>query len=90
MPSNTEGWLLDSGVMYLNHGSFGACPRHVMEYRGKLLCEIETEPMDFLVRRLPGELTEQITALESFLGAQPGTIVLIDNTTTGINSVFRS
>ena len=76
--------------MYLNHGSFGACPRHVMEYRGRLLREIEAEPMDFLVRRLYGELTAQITVLESFLGAQPGTIVLTDNTTTGINSVIRS
>jgi isopenicillin-N epimerase len=90
VPTHTEGWLLDSRVMYLNHGSFGACPRHVMEYRGRLLCEIEAEPMDFLVRRLPEETTTQITALESFLGAQPGTIVLTDNTTTGINSVFRS
>lgn len=90
MPSNSGIWLLNRGVEYLNHGSFGACPRHVMEYRGRLLFEIESEPMDFLVRRLPGELTAQISALESFLGAQPGTIVLTDNTTTGINSVIKS
>jgi len=61
-----------------------------MEYRRRLLEEIETEPMDFLVRRLSAELTDQITFLESFLGAQPGTVVLTDNTTTAINSVFRS
>lgn len=90
MPSNTENWLLNRGVTYLNHGSFGACPRYVMEYRSRLLSEIESEPMDFLVRRLPGELSAQITTLESFLGAGPGTIVLTDNTTTGINSVIKS
>jgi isopenicillin-N epimerase len=61
-----------------------------MEYRSRLLSEIEAEPMDFLVRRLSGETTAQIIALESFLGAQHGTIVLTDNTTTGINSVIRS
>ncbi len=90
MPPDTGVWLLDRGVMYLNHGSFGACPTHIMEYRSRLLRQIETEPMDFLVRRLPGELSAQITSLESFLGARPGTIVLVDNTTTGINSVIRS
>lgn len=84
------GWLLDPGVVYLNHGSFGACPLWVAEYREKLLREAEAEPMDFLVRRLQGELTLQLRALEDFLGASCGSLVFTDNTTTGINSVIRS
>lgn len=89
MPSPADAWLLDPSVAYLNHGSFGACPRAVMEYRGKLLQIIEAEPMDFLVRRLFDEISIQIEGLEKFLGAQEGSIVLTDNTTTGINSVIR-
>ncbi len=90
MLSAADCWLLDREVLYLNHGSFGACPIEVMEYRRKLLLEVEAEPMDFLVRRLSGEISAQIRALETFLGAEEGTIVLTDNTTTGMNSVIRS
>lgn len=89
MPLPADAWLLDPGVVYLNHGSFGACPRAVMEYRARLLLEVEAEPMDFLVRRLFSEISLQTEKLEGFLGAQSGTVVLTDNTTAGMNSVIR-
>ena len=60
-----------------------------MEYRARLLLEVEAEPMDFLVRRLFSEISLQTEKLEGFLGAQSGTVVLTDNTTAGMNSVIR-
>jgi isopenicillin-N epimerase len=83
-------WDLSDSVCFLNHGSFGACPREVLSYRESLVRELEAEPMDFLVRRLPLLLAEQIAFLESFLGAEPGSIVLVPNATTGVNTILRS
>lgn len=88
--SASSAWLLDPGVCYLNHGSFGACPAEVVEYRSKLLRLIEREPVDFLTGRLHHELSIQISSLESFLGAQEGTLVMTENTTSGVNSVIGS
>ena len=51
-----ELWPLDQSVAYLNHGSFGACPRAILEHQAALRLELEREPVDFLVRELPGRL----------------------------------
>ena len=51
-----ELFLLDPEVVYLNHGSFGACPRPVFEAYQRFQRELERQPVEFLAleRRLPG------------------------------------
>jgi isopenicillin-N epimerase len=56
-------FLLDPDVAFLNHGSFGACPKHVFERYHAWQRELELEPVDFLARRLPGLLDEARSAL---------------------------
>ena len=44
-------FLLRPDIIFLNHGSFGACPRPVFEaYRQRQL-ELEQQPVEFLGRR---------------------------------------
>lgn len=83
-------WTLDEDVVFLNHGSFGACPSRVIEKRIELVRELERQPLDFLVRNYPARLFEQIAFLEGFTGAQKGSIALIPNATSGVNTVLRS
>ena len=45
-------WALDPEVVYLNHGSFGACPKYIVEKRAEYLRMLEAQPMNFLVREL--------------------------------------
>jgi isopenicillin-N epimerase len=47
-------FLLDPEVVFLNHGSFGSCPRPVFERYHAWQRELEAEPIDFIDRRLPG------------------------------------
>jgi isopenicillin-N epimerase len=81
---------LDPSVAFLNHGSFGACPREVLERSHEWQLELEREPVDFITRRLPGLLAEARAALAAYLGAAPDDLAFLTNATTGVNMAARS
>jgi isopenicillin-N epimerase len=83
-------FLLDPEVAFLNHGSFGACPRPVLERCQAWERELEREPVDFIVRRLPSLLAEAREALAAYVGAEPADLVFVPNATTGVNLAARS
>ena len=45
-------WMLNPDVTFLNHGSFGSCPRPVLEFQQQLRNRLESEPVQFMVRVL--------------------------------------
>ncbi len=83
-------WQLDDSVHFLNHGSFGATPRAVLEHQRHVRDRLEAEPVRFMVRELPGLLDEARAKLADFIGAKPEDLALITNATTGVNAVLRS
>ncbi|HJM56194.1 MAG: aminotransferase [Planctomycetes bacterium] len=86
----SAAWDLDPDVLFLNHGSFGACPRVVMEEQSRLRAELEREPVLFMARRLEGYLDEARESLASFVGVAASDLVFVPNATTGVNAVLRS
>ncbi len=86
-----EDFLLDRTIVHLNHGSFGASPRPVLERQQELRDALERDPVEFLGRRLPEALTEARARLATYLGvADPDRLVLVTNSTTGLNAVAAS
>ena len=83
-------FLLDERLCFLNHGSFGACPKSVLDAQTAWRVEMERDPIRFLVRTLPGLLRTQAEELGSFLGARGQDIAFVENATTGVNAVLRS
>jgi len=83
-------WVLDPSVRYLNHGSFGACPSAVLELQSALRLEMEREPVDFLVAKLPARIDAARQALAGFVGADPQDLAFVANATAGVNAVLRS
>lgn len=83
-------FLIDPEVTFLNHGSFGACPRPVFEDYQKWQYELERQPLEFLGRRSVDLLAEARTALASFLNIEPDEVVYFPNPTTAINMVARN
>jgi isopenicillin-N epimerase len=83
-------WGLKPGTVFLNHGSFGACPKAVLDLQTKLRGELEAEPVQFLWRRYEERLEPARRALAKFVGASSRDVVFVTNATTGVNSVLRS
>ena len=89
MPAR-EPFLLDPDVAYLNHGSFGACPRPVFDVYQAWQREFEREPVDLFERRLPEQLEDVRRVLGDYVGARAEDIALVLNATTAMNAVLRS
>src|SRR5215469_17201831 len=80
-----QEFLLNPEVAFLNHGSFGACPRPVFDRYQAWQRELELEPVDFLARRLPGLLDGARTTLADYLGCRAADLAFVPNATTGVN-----
>ena len=83
-------WSLDPDVVYLNHGSFGACPRPVLAEQQRLRDRMESELVRFFVEELPG-LTDQARAvLAGFLKCPVPDVVFMPNATTAVTTVLEN
>ncbi|MEM7199088.1 MAG: aminotransferase class V-fold PLP-dependent enzyme [Planctomycetota bacterium] len=85
-----QHWLLDPEVTFLNHGSFGACPRPVLEAQEQWRRRLEAEPVHFMVDALENELDDARARLARFVGAQPQDLAFVPNPTSGVNAVLQS
>jgi isopenicillin-N epimerase len=83
-------FLLDPDIVFLNHGSFGACPRPVFEVYQRWQFELERQPVEFLGRRQKELLTSARAALASYLHVGQDDVVFLPNVTTALNVVARS
>jgi isopenicillin-N epimerase len=90
LPELASQFLLKEDVVFLNHGSFGACPRPVFEVYQHWQRELEGDPVDFLGRRAPDLMLESRKELAAYLNAPVEQLVFVPNATYGINVVSRS
>jgi isopenicillin-N epimerase len=85
-----ELFLIDPEVVFLNHGSFGACPRVVFEEYQRYQIELERQPVEFLGRRADGLLDGARAKLAAYLNTEPNDIAFVMNATSGLNVIARS
>ncbi len=85
-----EYFLLDPNVVFLNHGSFGACPIPVFETYQRWQRELERQPVEFLGRRADELLDEARAKLAAYVNCDVGELVFVPNATIGINTIARS
>lgn len=77
-------------MTFLNHGSFGACPKQVLAVQQRLRSQLEQEPLRFFGREWEPLLDDARSKLAAFVGADVQDLVFVPNATTGVNSVLRS
>lgn len=83
-------FLLRPGIAFLNHGSFGACPRPIFAEYQRWQRALEEQPVEFLARRLDDLLAEARGELGTFLGTSGDNLVFVPNATYGMNIVAHS
>ena len=91
-------WLLEPGLVYLNHGTVGVTPTVVLEAQAEIRRRIETNPSRHILREIvgmlgepaPGALRAAVEKAAELFNARPDDVVPIENATTGVNAVLQS
>ena len=83
-------FLLDPNVIFLNHGSFGACPTLVFETYQAWQRRLEAQPVLFLGREYEEHDRLARRVLGEYLHTHPDNLVYVPNVTYGVNIVARS
>jgi isopenicillin-N epimerase len=83
-------FLPDPRLVFLNHGSFGSCPRAVLEVAQDFRERFERDPIGFVVKELEPGLDAARRAAGEFLGADPEDLVFVKNATAGVNTALAS
>src|SRR5579863_6694146 len=88
-------WSLPAPGIFLNHGSFGACPIVVQHEQERLRQEYSAQPEEFFRRRVmpdnPQSSLRRVAAeLGDFVGASECNIALVENATSGIQTILES
>src|SRR6266852_3199919 len=81
---------LESGVDFINHGSFGAAPVEVLDTAARWRDQMEANPDHFLRDVLPDALRNAAGELARFIRADASDLVFVENATAAINAVLRS
>ena len=85
-----EHYLLDDDVVFLNHGSFGASPRQVVDVHLAWQRQLERQPVEFVMRRSGPLLDAARSQLAALINVRPTDLSFVVNATSGLNVVARS
>ena len=83
-------WGLEKDRVFLNHGSFGATPTAIREEQRTWQDLMENEPVRFFEDLMPGILQTTREKLASFLSCDADDLALVENATSGVNTILRS
>lgn len=88
-------WHLDDEGTFLNHGSFGACPKDVLAEQSRWRGIMERQPDQFFrhtvsPRVMHNELRVAAERLGRFVGTDGERIAFVTNATEAVNTVLRS
>ena len=88
--SLSKYWNFNPEIVFLNHGSFGACPQEILDYQFKLRTELESDPVHFFDVTSKQLWADSIETFAGFINADKEGIVFVPNATSGVNTILRS
>ncbi|MET1231214.1 MAG: aminotransferase class V-fold PLP-dependent enzyme [Candidatus Limnocylindrales bacterium] len=85
-----DHWPLDPDIVFLNHGSYGACPTAVLAAQRSWQDRMEREPVRWFGDDLEPALDQARRRVARFLNAEPDDLAFVRNATTGVNTILRA
>ena len=86
----SKHWILDPNTIFLNHGSFGACPKEILDFQTQLRQTLESDPAKFMEIEAKELWSQALTVLSNFINADPEGMAFVTNATSGVNTVLKS
>jgi isopenicillin-N epimerase len=83
-------WPLDEKYIFMNHGSFGATPKAILDKQREYRDKLENEPVRFFIREAEELFFGSKIKLAGFVNADEEDIVFVSNATFGVNAVLKS
>ncbi len=83
-------FLLDPKIIFMNHGSFGACPKPIFDDYQKWQRRLEKQPVLFSTETIYDLFRKSRIALGEFVGCHEDDIVLFQNPTVAVSNVMYS
>ena len=81
---------LDPEITFLNHGSYGACPKPVFETYQSLQKSLELRPVQFMQEDLYSLLDRSRAALASYINCNKDDIVYVSNPTSAVGNIINN
>lgn len=88
--SLADRFVLDPSLVFLNHGSFGACPKRVLDAQNEIRMRMEADPLGFFDRDLPDLLDAARHDVAKLVSADPEGLAFVRNASSGVNAVLQS
>ena len=89
LPMRRRHFIYDEDYIPLNHGSYGAFPATVRDYRRHMQDLIEARPDPVIRNTLPVLLNEARAVVAPLLGVPIDEVIFVPNATTAVNTVLR-
>ena len=86
----SQHWRLDPSIVFLNHGSFGACPIPVQQAQQGHRDRMEAEAVSYFCRDLFPLLDRSRRAIADLIGGQPEDYVFPSNATVAVATIMRN
>ena len=84
-----KDFRLREDIVFLNHGSYGACPKEFIEEQRRWIDLLEEQPVLYF-RELNGRMRKAREALAGYVGAKPENLVYVTNATYAVNLVAQA
>ncbi|KIX20854.1 penicillin epimerase [Flavobacterium sp. 316] len=83
-------FYLNPTITFLNHGSFGSCPKPIFEEYQRFQLELENDPVFFVQNKLKGYLKIARESLSAYVGCKAQDVFFTPNPTFAVNVIMRS
>jgi len=83
-------FLLNPEINYLNHGSFGACPKEVFEKYQGYQRMLEADSVQFMTKKGPELMDVSKKALARFINCAQEDLIFVTNPSTAMNTIIKS